>query len=93
MLALEGDVRERLDEFLATGVAQNPRRVGKALDGKLKGFWRYRIGIYRILCRIEDERCASSSLRSAIVITFIAPCRRSIWRHARPRAALRGTLD
>jgi mRNA interferase RelE/StbE len=56
MLALEGDVRERLDEFLATGVAQNPRRVGKALDGKLKGFWRYRIGIYRILCRIEDER-------------------------------------
>ena len=56
MLALEGDVRERLDEFLATGVAQNPRRVGKALDGKLKGFWRCRIGIYRILCRIEDER-------------------------------------
>jgi mRNA interferase RelE/StbE len=56
MLALEGDVRERLDQFLATGVAQNPRRVGKALDGKLKGFWRYRIGIYRILCRIEDER-------------------------------------
>ena len=56
MLALEGDVRERLDVFLATGVAQNPRRVGKALDGKLKGFWRYRIGIYRILCRIEDER-------------------------------------
>ena len=56
MLALEGDVRERLDQFLATGVARNPRRVGKALDGKLKGFWRYRIGIYRILCRIEDER-------------------------------------
>ena len=56
MLALEGDVRERLDQFLATGVAQNPRRVGKALDGKLKGFWRYRIGTYRILCRIEDER-------------------------------------
>jgi mRNA interferase RelE/StbE len=56
MLALEGDVRERLDRFFATGVAQNPRRVGKALDGKLKGFWRYRIGIYRILCRIEDER-------------------------------------
>lgn len=56
MLALEADVRARLGQFLATGVAKNPRRIGKALDGKLKGFWRYRIGTYRILCRIEDAR-------------------------------------
>jgi len=35
----------------------NPRETGKALVGpKLAGIWRYRVGHYRILCRIEDEK-------------------------------------
>ncbi len=32
----------------------NPRFTGKALVGTLKGFWRYRVGDYRILCKIND---------------------------------------
>ena len=34
----------------------NPRSIGKALTGDKKGYWRYRIGDYRIICRIEDDR-------------------------------------
>jgi len=34
----------------------NPRSTGKALAGELEGFWRYRVGPYRLICRIEDER-------------------------------------
>jgi mRNA interferase RelE/StbE len=30
--------------------------VGKALAGNLPGKWRYRVGSYRILAIIEDER-------------------------------------
>lgn len=33
-----------------------PRFRGKALSGDLKGLWRYRIGQYRIICRIEDDK-------------------------------------
>lgn len=33
---------------------ENPREKGKPLKGNLKNQWRYRIGNYRILCRIED---------------------------------------
>ena len=33
----------------------NPRKLGKALQGKYVGFWRYRIGDYRIICEIKDE--------------------------------------
>ena len=33
----------------------NPRRTGKALQGNHAGEWRYRIGDYRILAKIEDE--------------------------------------
>lgn len=33
----------------------NPRKVGKALKGNLQPFWRYRIGDYRLIARIEDK--------------------------------------
>jgi len=35
---------------------EDPRSRGKALTGDLKSLWRYRVGDYRILCLIEDEK-------------------------------------
>ena len=35
---------------------ENPRSIGKALKGSMKGFWRYRIGDYRLICMIEDDQ-------------------------------------
>ena len=37
-------------------IAQDSRRFGHALLGDLKGLWRYRIGDFRIVARIEDDR-------------------------------------
>ena len=34
----------------------NPRRFGKPLKGKLSAFWRYRIGDYRLLAKIDDDK-------------------------------------
>jgi len=34
----------------------DPRRCGKSLQGNLKDKWRYRVGNYRILAKIEDDR-------------------------------------
>jgi mRNA interferase RelE/StbE len=34
----------------------NPRLYGKGLSSDKKGIWRYRIGDYRLLCQIFDER-------------------------------------
>lgn len=33
----------------------NPKTHGKALIGNKKGFWRYRVGNYRLLCNIHDN--------------------------------------
>jgi mRNA interferase RelE/StbE len=33
----------------------NPRLVGEALTGKFKGYWKYRVGDYRIVAKIEDQ--------------------------------------
>ena len=35
---------------------EDPRAHGKALMANRKGQWRYRIGDYRLICTIEDER-------------------------------------
>ena len=34
----------------------DPTAFGKALRGDLRGYWRYRVKDYRILCRIEHHR-------------------------------------
>ncbi len=35
---------------------ENPRIHGKALAANRSGQWRYRIGDYRLLCQIEDDK-------------------------------------
>lgn len=42
--------------------SENPRAHGEALTGNHKGEWRYRIGDYRLICAIEDERLVILSL-------------------------------
>ena len=41
------------DERIAP--APDPRAFGKSLESSFSGLWRYRIGDYRAICRIEDE--------------------------------------
>jgi mRNA interferase RelE/StbE len=49
----------RLTRFLRERVAglADPRSIGHALQGMQFGeLWRYRVGDYRILCDIQDNR-------------------------------------
>lgn len=34
----------------------NPRSRGKGLSGNLAGYWRYRVGDWRVLVEIQDDR-------------------------------------
>jgi mRNA interferase RelE/StbE len=55
---LDKTVRRRVLQFLNFRVAasDDPRQLGKALHGELTGLWRYRVGDYRLICLLEDER-------------------------------------
>jgi len=56
----------RILKFLSERVArvENPRSLGKPLQGSRFGeFWRYRVGDYRLICKIEDERLLVLVLR------------------------------
>ena len=35
---------------------ENPRSKGRALLGNLKDYWRYRIGDYRLITKIDDGK-------------------------------------
>lgn len=47
-----------LDTLEEISQLDNPRSRGKAMTGNLAGLWRYRIGDYRAVCAIEDDRLA-----------------------------------
>ncbi len=46
------NILDYLDDRIAS--AEDPRRFGKGLRADLAGLWRYRVGDYRIVCRIQD---------------------------------------
>ena len=47
----------RIRQFIKDTLANldNPRTMGKALQGTLKGLWRYRVGNYRLVCQIYNN--------------------------------------
>ena len=42
---------------------ENPRLHGKGLTANLSGKWRYRVGDYRLLAEIQDEKVVILMLR------------------------------
>lgn len=55
LLKLDRPTARRIVDFMDTRVAaDDPRSTGKALSGPLGGFWRYRVGDYRVICDIQD---------------------------------------
>lgn len=53
---LDKPVAQRIIKFLRERVSVDPRSSGKALKGDHSGLWRYRIGDYRVICEIYDDR-------------------------------------
>ena len=55
---LDRTARKKIIDYLENRVlkSQDPYQYGKPLKGNKAGIWRYRVGDYRILCSIEDQK-------------------------------------
>ncbi len=53
---LDRGVQQRVRRFLRDRASEDPKRLGKSLAGVWAGLWRYRVGDYRIICQLEDDR-------------------------------------
>lgn len=64
---LDRQVAARIVKTLETRIAplDDPRMLGSALTGDHAGYWRWRIGDYRVVARIEDERVTVLVVRVA----------------------------
>ncbi len=63
---LDAQHSRRILTFLHERVAalDNPRSIGQALRGSRLGeFWKYRVGEFRLICKIEDDRVVLLVLR------------------------------
>lgn len=63
---LDKPVQRHILRFLRQRIASqdDPRRIGKSLRAKHRGLWRYRVGDYRLICRIHDPE------RRILVVTL-----------------------
>ncbi|MGP1367139.1 MAG: type II toxin-antitoxin system RelE family toxin [Schwartzia sp. (in: firmicutes)] len=57
LLKIDKPIRRTIVSWIEKNIkgTRNPRLHGKALTGDLKGYWRYRVGNYRIIAEIRDE--------------------------------------
>lgn len=63
---LDKQIQARILEFLRDRLARldNPRELGEALAGsKLGNYWKYRVGDWRIICDLQDQRIVVRVLR------------------------------
>ena len=67
MKKLDRQVQQQVLDFFDERIApsSDPRSTGKPLKSSFSGLWRYRIGNYRAVCRIEDEKLVVLVLRVA----------------------------
>ena len=63
--SLDRHHRTRIVRFLRERIStsDDPRRLGKALRGQSVKLWRYRVGPFRLICTIEDDRFVVLVLR------------------------------
>ena len=72
---LDPQQRKRILKFLRDRLASldNPRSIGQALHGSELGeFWKYRVGDYRLICKIEDQQL--------LILVLCVGHRREIYR-------------
>ena len=72
---LDAQHAKRILKFRHERVARrdDPRIIGNALQGSRLGeFWKYRVGDYRLICKVEEERL--------IVLVLRVGHRREIYR-------------
>ncbi len=60
---IDKSAAKRIIRYLRERVSVDPRASGKSLRGDLSGLWRYRVGDYRLICELFDEKVSVLVIR------------------------------
>ena len=75
-------IKKYLDERIAT--EEDPRRFGESLKANLSGFWKYRIGDFRVIVDIQEEKL--------VVLVVRVGHRSTVYQARRKTSPFRGRI-
>ena len=52
---LPREVSLRIVAYMEGRAAESSRQYGAAMTGNYSGRWRYRVGVYRVICSLHDD--------------------------------------
>jgi len=83
---LDPQARIRITKAIRSKLTTHPTEFGKPLTGPLRGYWRLRVDVYRVIYRVERQRL--------VVLVIKAGLRRDaeIYTEAIPRLRKLGWL-
>ena len=72
--AMDRPLQKKIVDYLKDRIenCKSPRHFGEALSANRAGLWRYRVGDYRIICEIQEEK--------VIVLVLTIGHRREIYK-------------
>lgn len=75
---LDGSVKNQISKYLKKiEERKNPKSLGEPLCANLASYWKYRVGDYRLIADIQDDRL--------IILFFAVAHRRHIYKIASKR--------
>lgn len=75
---LDGTVKKQIQKYInKLSERENPRTLGEPLQANLADFWKYRVGDYRLVAEIQDEKL--------IVLMLVIAHRREVYKKASKR--------
>lgn len=61
---LDGSIQKQIIKYVhELEELEDPRTRGKGLSSNLAGLWRYRVGDWRLICEIKENKLLISVLR------------------------------
>ena len=75
---LDGAVKKRIQKYIdKIAEREDPRTLGEPLQENLSTYWKYRVGDYRLVAEIQDEKF--------IVLMLVIDHRRNVYNTASKR--------
>ncbi len=74
------NIRARIARAIETRLAENPGRYGAPLRGTLKGYWKLRVGDYRVVYRVVGDEVRILAIRHRKNVYQEAPARTTTGR-------------
>lgn len=75
---LDGSVKKQIQKYIdKLATRENPRALGEPLKANLSAYWKYRIGDYRLVAEIQDNKL--------VVLMLVVAHRREVYKIAGKR--------